>query len=58
MVDPVETRLDIGIQDPLVALGAVVVDIGDGVVCSAVWPEPIGDRLEIGLEDGGVRSSA
>jgi hypothetical protein len=27
-------------------------DLGDGVVRSPLGPEPVGDRLEVGLEDG------
>jgi hypothetical protein len=50
--DPVKARLDIGIQDPPVAHSAVVVDIGDGVVCSPVGPKPVRDRFEVCLEDG------
>jgi len=51
MVDPVKARLDVRIQHPLVSLGAEQVDLGDRVVCAPLGPEPVGDRLEVGLED-------
>ena len=51
MVDPVKARLDVRIQHPLVSLGAEMVDLGDRVVCAPLGPEPVGDRLEVGLED-------
>jgi DNA invertase Pin-like site-specific DNA recombinase len=51
MVDGVKARLDIRIQHPAVALGAEVVDLGDRVVCAPLGPEPVGDQLEVGLED-------
>jgi len=44
--------LDIRVQHPLVTAGAVVVDLGDRVVRPPPGPEPVGDRLEVGLEDG------
>jgi hypothetical protein len=51
MINPVKARLDISIQHPLIALGAEVVDLSDCVLGSPPRPEPIGDRLEVGLED-------
>src|SRR5215469_13441461 len=48
----VEGRLDVRIQYPAVAVGAELVDLGDRVVCSAPGAEPVGDRLEVRLEDG------
>jgi site-specific DNA recombinase len=52
MGDGVKARLDVGVQHPAVALGAETLDLGDGVVRSPLGPEPVGDRLEVGLEDG------
>jgi hypothetical protein len=52
VVDRVKARLDIRIEHPPVSAGAVIVDLSDGVVCPPPGPEPIGDRLEVGLEDG------
>ncbi len=52
VVDGVKARLDVRIQHPAVTLGAEVVDLGDRVVCAPLGPEPVGDRLEVGLEDG------
>lgn len=51
VVDGVKARLDIRIQHPAVTLGAEQVDLGDRVVCAPLGPEPVGDRLEVGLED-------
>ena len=48
----VEGRLDVRVQHPPVTAGAELVDLGDRVVCSAPGPEPVGDRLEVRLEDG------
>ena len=47
----VETRLDVRIQHPPVAPGAEVLNLGDRVVRPPPGPEPVRDRLEIGLED-------
>jgi hypothetical protein len=52
VVDRVETRLDIRVQHPLIPSGAVEVDLSDRVVCPPPGPKPVGDRLEVGLEDG------
>jgi hypothetical protein len=51
VVDGVKARLDIRIQHPPVTEGAEVVDLGDSVVRAPPGPEPIRDRLKIGLED-------
>ena len=51
MVDGVKARLDIRIQHPPIAQGAEVMDLGDRVVRAPLGPEPVGDRLEVGLED-------
>jgi hypothetical protein len=51
MVDGVEACLDIRIEHPAVAEGAEVVNLGDGIVRAPLGPEPVGDRLEVGLED-------
>jgi hypothetical protein len=52
VVDGVEARLDIRVQHLPIAHGAVEVDLGDRVVRPAVGPKPVGDRREVGLEDG------
>jgi hypothetical protein len=52
MRDRLKARLDVGVQHPPVALGAVPLDLGDRVVCPPHRPEPVGDRQEVGLEDG------
>ena len=51
VVDRVEARLDVRVQHPPVALGAEEVDLGDRVLGPPLGPEPVGDRLEVGLED-------
>ena len=51
VVDGVETRLDISVQHPAIALGAEQVNLGDRVVRPPPGPEPVGDRHEVGLED-------
>ena len=51
VIDRVEACFDIRIQHPAVTLGAVLVDLGDRVVCSPHGPKPVGDRHEVGLED-------
>ncbi|PRX42831.1 hypothetical protein B0I32_1662 [Nonomuraea fuscirosea] len=51
MVNPVEARLDVRIQHPPIASGAEMVDLSDRILSTPVGPEPIGDRLEVGLED-------
>ena len=51
VIDVVEARLDVGLQHPLVRLRREVVDLGDRVLRAPVRPEPVGDRLEVGLED-------
>jgi len=48
----VEGRLDVRVQYPPVSVGAELVYLGDRVVCPPHRPEPVGDRLEVGLEDG------
>jgi len=50
-VGGVKARLDVRVQHPAVTLGAEMVDLGDRVVSAPLGPEPIGDRLEVGLED-------
>ena len=47
----VEGRLDVRVQHPAVAAGAVVVDLGDRVLGPPPGPEPVGDGLEVRLED-------
>ncbi len=51
MVDGVETRLDVRVEHPPVAVDAEVVDLSDRVLGASPGPEPVGDRLEVGLED-------
>ena len=51
VVDGVEARLDVRVQHPPVAPGAEQVDLGDRVLGPPPGPEPVGDRLEVGLED-------
>lgn len=48
----VEGRLDVGIEHPPVSGGAEVVDLGDGIMRPPPGPKPIGDRQEVGLQDG------
>jgi site-specific DNA recombinase len=48
----VETGGDVGLQHPVVPLGAEELDLGDRVVCAPVGAEPVRARLEIRLEDG------
>ena len=52
VVDRVEARLDVRVQHPPITLGAEQMDLGDRVVCAPLGPEPVGDRLKVGLEDG------
>jgi site-specific DNA recombinase len=52
VVDRVEARLDVRVQDLAVALSAPEVDLGDRVVRPPVGAEPVGDRRKVGLEDG------
>ena len=49
--DVVEGRLDVRVQHPLIAAGAVEVDLGDRVLGSPPGPEPVRARLEARLED-------
>jgi hypothetical protein len=51
MINPVKAGLDISIQHPLIALGAEMMNLSDCVLGSPPRPEPVGDRLEVGLED-------
>ena len=51
VIDHVEARLDVGVQHPVVALGAEAVDVGHGVMSPPLRSEPIRDRQEVGLED-------
>ena len=53
MVDAVEARLDVRFDDPLVVRGSLgeVVNLGDGVLCSASWSVAVGRDVEAGLED-------
>ena len=48
----VEACLDIGVQHPSVTVGTQMLNLGDRVVGPPVRPKPVGDRLEVGLEDG------
>ena len=50
--DLVKARLDIGVQHPTVTVGAELMNLGDRIVSPPVRPEPIGNRLEVGFEDG------
>ena len=54
VIDLVEAGPDVGFEDPVVITGSrrQVVDLGDRVVRAAAGPEPVGARLEAGLEDG------
>jgi site-specific DNA recombinase len=47
----VKGRLDIRVQHPAVTAGAEVMDLGDRVVRPPHRPEPVGDGLEVRLED-------
>ena len=49
--DLVETRLDIGLQYPLVGVGCQVVDLGDRVLRPSVRAEPIRARQKVRLEN-------
>jgi hypothetical protein len=51
VIDLVETRLDVGVQHPLVALATKQVDLSNRVLRPPPGPESIRDRLEVGLED-------
>jgi len=48
----VETRRDVGLQHPVIALAAHVVDLGDRVLCTLVGAEPMRARPKVRLEDG------
>ena len=41
-----KARLDVGLEHPLVAVGAEVMDLSDRVLRSPLGPEPVGDRHE------------
>ena len=45
-------RLDVPLQHPLVRAVAVEDDLRDGILCPSIRPEPVGERLEVALEDG------
>ncbi len=51
VVDLVEARRDVRVQHPPVTAGAVEVDLGNRVLGPPLGPEPVRDRLEVGLED-------
>jgi hypothetical protein len=51
VVDPVKARLDVGLDHPLICAGSEVVHLGDRVLRPASRSEPVGARLEVGLED-------
>ena len=51
VVDAVETRLDVRLDDPLIRAAGEVVDLGDRVLRSASRPKPVGARLKVDLED-------
>ncbi len=51
VVDRVETRFDVGLEHPLVASGAEVVDLRGRVLGSASGAEPVGTRVEVRLKD-------
>jgi hypothetical protein len=51
MRDLVEARLDIALQHPLVGAGSQKVNLGDGVLGSALGAEAVATRLEVRLED-------
>src|SRR3954454_6249023 len=51
MVELIETRLDVGLHDPLIGAGCEVPHLGNRVPRSASRPKPVGARLEIELED-------
>jgi hypothetical protein len=50
VIDHVETRLDVGIQHPVVALGAESVDVGHGIVRPPLGSEPIRDRQKVAAD--------
>src|SRR5665811_1802592 len=50
--DRVKTRLDVSVEYPRVSVGAVELNLSDRVLGSSQGPEPVGDRLKVGLEDG------
>ena len=49
--DGVKARLDVSVEHPPVALGAVTLDLSDRVVCAPPRPEPVGDGQKVRLED-------
>jgi hypothetical protein len=51
VIDRVETRLDVSVEDPAISLGPEPLDVGDRVVRPPLGPKPVGDRLKVGLED-------
>ena len=52
VVDLVEARRDVTLQDPLIGVDGEVVDLGHGVLGPALRAEAVGTRLEVRLEDG------
>ena len=42
----------VSVEHPAVTVGAELMDLGDRVVRPPPGPEPVGDRHEVGLEDG------
>ena len=52
MRNPIKARLDIRVQHPPITMSAERVYLRDRVVRPPVRPEPVGDRLEVGLEYG------
>jgi hypothetical protein len=51
VLDLVEARMNVRVQNPPIPMGSEEVDLSDGVLSSPVGPESVSDRLEVGLED-------
>lgn len=52
VVNLVKARRDLCLEHRLVSAGTEVVNLGDGVMGSALRAKPVTARLEIRLEDG------
>ena len=48
----VEARRDVTFEHPLIGAGGQVVDLGDGVLGSALRAEAVTNRLEVRFENG------
>jgi len=51
VVDLVEAGRDVCFQHPFIGVGAEEVDLGDGVLRSALGAKAVAARLEVRLED-------